>query len=196
MRPAGVPGAMWVLLALGLALWLLLSPQLVSGSLHDASQRCQASPALPTSFGIYSGGAASPLRLHPLDLLNVSTATALSLANPVLTTTQLPGLAAISQPMLLPQPPGSKELHMFFAAQACASPGSSGGGRWGIAAAVSRNGGWVWKPLGWVLREEGAELRAPMVFSHENEWYMVVEALGLAEVAKMMCWQSSKPRHP
>lgn len=52
---------------------------------------------------------------------------------------------------------------MFFAARSCGPAG-----RWGIAAAVSVDGGWTWRPLGWALREPAADLLGATAFQHNG----------------------------
>lgn len=116
----------------------------------------------PTGFGILASDA-SPLRLRPLDLLGHETAVAMPLANPVLTHAQLPGVAALGRPTIAPSPHDAREAHMFFAARACGPAG-----RWGIAAAVSVDGGWTWRPLGWALREPAADLLGATAFQHNG----------------------------
>lgn len=113
------------------------------------------------SFGVLAGDG-SPLTLRPLDLLGKEASFALPLANPMLTVAQLPGVAAVARPVLVPKRGDAHDLLLFFAAQACDD------GRWGIAAARSHNGGTAWRPLGWVLREEGEDLRGAAVFKHEG----------------------------
>ncbi|KAL4422923.1 hypothetical protein ABPG75_009120 [Micractinium tetrahymenae] len=130
----------------------------------------------PTGFGILAGEA-SPLHLHPLDLLGHEAAGAMPLANPVLTAVQLPGVAAIGRPTIAPSPHDTREAHMFFAARACGA-----GGRWGIAAALSVDGGWTWRPLGWALREPGVDLLGAAAFQHDGTWYLIPEVAGRREV--------------
>ncbi len=116
----------------------------------------------PTGFGILTGEA-SPLHLQPLDLLGHDAPSAMPLANPVLTPWQLPGVAALGVPTLAPSPHDTREAHMFFAARVCGATG-----RWGIAVAVSVNGGWTWRPLGWALRDPSADLMGAAAFNHNG----------------------------
>ncbi|KAL4451196.1 hypothetical protein ABPG77_009268 [Micractinium sp. CCAP 211/92] len=126
----------------------------------------------PTGFGILTGEA-SPLHLQPLDLLGHDAPSAMPLANPVLTPWQLPGVAALGVPTLAPSPHDTREAHMFFAARVCGATG-----RWGIAVAVSVNGGWTWRPLGWALRDPSADLMGAAAFNHNGTWYLVPETGG------------------
>ncbi|KAL4857493.1 Glycosyltransferase family protein 64 protein C5 [Chlorella vulgaris] len=144
-----------------------------------------------SSFGLLVGDEAGPLKLRHIDLLGIESASALPLANPVLTALQLTedidsgsrtssnggstsgrmaAVDAISHPTLVSSP-GDHRLLMFFAAHAC------GRDRWGIAAAESSDGsGGTWRGLGMVAESNTTDLHAPSLFQHNGTWYLVPES--------------------
>lgn len=126
--------------------------------------RCpsRALPQGADSFGIFYASDADPVQLRPIDLLRADAGSATPVANPVLTPAQL-GVAAIAEPQLLAMEGAIPRLFMFFAALPCGD-----GAQWGIAAAHSDDGGLSWHAPAWVLREPGTDLRAPIVFGHNN----------------------------
>lgn len=79
----------------------------------------------------------------------------------MLTPAQL-GVEAVADPVLFPAEGAPRRMYMFFAARPC------GGGRWGIAAAQSEDGGLSWRPQGFVLQEPHFDLRNPTVFGHNE----------------------------
>lgn len=113
------------------------------------------------SFGILFGGGNDPLAPRPLDLLRLDGPAATPVANPVLTPAQL-GVEEIADPILVHMGKSMTRIFMFFAARPC------GGGRWGIAAAQSDDGGASWKALGFVLQDPEVDLRHPIVFGHNK----------------------------
>ncbi|EFN51907.1 hypothetical protein CHLNCDRAFT_54762 [Chlorella variabilis] len=186
----------WALAACLLQACLVAAAAGSAPSTPDSEETCK--PCYFTqgaaSFGVLYGGEERPLKLRPLDLLHVESATALPLANPVLTALELTerltsgggssggtsmgraaAVDAISHPTLATTPDG--RLLMFFAAHAC------GRDRWGIAAAESPDGsGTTWRGLGMVLEDEGADMHAPSLFHHDGSWFLVPEVAGQREV--------------